>query len=636
MKPSILSIATAILGAALLSPQHNLQAQTASSAAPAKAKTTTRKRAHRPVKPAKPSIESQIQSLREDMQNQIQTLQQQLTASQSQLQQAQAAAAAAQAAAQQAQQQASQQQQTLADNTTAVSTLQGAVTDLKTTSSSVQTMVTENQAKVQKQIEHPDSIHFKGVTISPTGSFIEAATTDRTHATGSDIPTPFTSIPLENTDQAALTEFFATARQSRVALDFQGKLDHATLEGYFEADWLGTGVTSNNNQSNSYVMRERVLWAQAKLDSGLTIAGGQMWSMATPYRHGLANKSEDVPLTIDPNYNAGFTWARQYSARAIQNFGNKMWLGVSIEAPETLTPAGSGLPTNYLIGSAGTGGGLYNNAGQPGSASSANVANYSFNYAPDMLAKAVFEPGYGHFEVYGIARVFRNRIYPNFTVTSTTTGGVTTVTNVYNSKGAYNDTTVGGGIGGSFLAPITKHFDVGLEGLYGDGIGRYGASQIGDLTLRPNAQLALLHGFSALAKVEYHATPRLDIYAYYGGDEAFRRYFYTNAADTKAEGYGSPLAVQTGCFTEPAPSATPTAGFSPGSQSNCTANTRAVEEGTFGYWYDFYKGDKGRFRQSIQYSYIDKLTWSGIGSPQDRAPMGNENVIETSLRYYIP
>ncbi len=636
MKSSILSIATAILGAALLSPQHNLQAQTASSAAPAKAKTTTRKRAHRPVKPAKPSIESQIQSLREDMQNQIQTLQQQLTASQSQLQQAQAAAAAAQAAAQQAQQQASQQQQTLADNTTAVSTLQGAVTDLKTTSSSVQTMVTENQAKVQKQIEHPDSIHFKGVTISPTGSFIEAATVDRTHATGSDIPTPFTSIPLENTDQAALTEFFATARQSRVALDFQGKLDHATLEGYFEADWLGTGVTSNNNQSNSYVMRERVLWAQAKMDSGLTIAGGQMWSMATPYRHGLANRSEDVPLTIDPNYNAGFTWARQYSARAIQNFGNKMWLGVSIEAPETLVPAGSGLPTNYLIGSAGTGGGLYNNAGQPGSASSANVANYSFNYAPDMLAKAVFEPGYGHFEVYGIARVFRNRIYPNFTVTSTTTGGVTTVTDVYNSKGAYNDTTVGGGIGGSFLAPITKHFDVGLEGLYGDGIGRYGASQIGDLTLRPNAQLALLHGFSALAKVEYHATPRLDIYAYYGGDEAFRRYFYTNAADTKAEGYGSPLAVQTGCFTEPAPSATPTAGFSPGSQSNCTANTRAVEEGTFGYWYDFYKGDKGRFRQSIQYSYIDKLTWSGIGSPQDRAPMGNENVIETSLRYYIP
>ena len=128
--------------------------------------------------------------------------------------------------------------------------------------------------------------------------------------------------------------------------------------------------------------------------------------------------------------------------------------------------------------------------------------------------------------------------------------------------------------------------------------------------------------------MEYHATPRLDVYAYYGGDEAFRRYFFTNAAQTKAEGYGSPLSVQTG--------ATPTAGFTPGSQSNCTANTRAVTEGTFGYWYDFYKGDKGRFRQSIQYSYIDKLTWSGITSVTGRAPTGNDNVIETSVRYYLP
>ena len=637
MRHSLFPIATAILGAALLAP--SLQAQAPAATATKTTTTAKTRRTRRPIKKG-PTVEQQIQSLRTDMEQQIQTLQQQLTQSQTQLQQAQAAAAAAQQSAQQAQAQSAQQAQTLTDNTTAVSSLQGAVTDLKTSSSSLQTMVTDNQVKVQKQIEHPDVFHFKGVTISPTGSFIEAATVDRTRATGSDIPTPFTSVPLENTNQAKLSEFEGTARQSRIALGFEGRLDHATLNGYYEADWLGTGVTSNNNQSNSYVMRERVLWAQAKMDSGLTLAAGQMWSMATPYRHGLANKAEDVPLTIDPNYNAGFTWARQYSARAIQQFGNKMWLGVSLEAPQTLAVAGSGTPVNYLIGSAGTGGGLYNGAGAPGATSSGNVASYSFNVAPDVIAKAVFEPGYGHYEVYGIGRFFRDRIYPGNTTTTatTTTGGVTTTTTtvVYNSTGAYNDKTVGGGIGGSFLIPATKHFDLGLEGLYGDGIGRYGASQIGDTTLRPNAQLALLHGFSALGKIEYHATPRLDVYAYYGGDEAFRRYFFTNAAQTKAEGYGSPLAVQTGCFTEPAPGATPTAGFTPGSQSNCTANTRAVTEGTFGYWYDFYKGDKGRFRQSIQYSYIDKLTWSGVAAVTGRAPTGNDNVIETSIRYYLP
>ena len=570
------------------------------------------------------------------MQQQIQTLQQQLTTSQSQLQQAQAAAAAAQQAAQQAQQQSSQQAQTLTDNTTAVSGLQSAVTDLKTSSSSMQNTMVESQAKVQKQIEHPDSIHYKGVTISATGSFIAAESVVRTRATGSDIPTPFTSVPLENTDQSKLSEFEGTARQSRIALGFEGKTDHAKLNGYYEADWLGTGVTSNNNQSNSYVLRERVLWGQATLDSGLTLAAGQMWSMVTPYRHGLANKSEDVPLTIDPNYVAGFTWARQYSARAVQNFHDKMWLGASIEAAQTLAPAGSGLPTNYLIGSAGTGGGLYNSGGAPGATSSGNLASYSFNVAPDVILKAVFEPGYGHYEVYGVGRFFRDRIYPNNTTTTTTTGGVTTTTVTPNGVGAYNDKTVGGGVGGSFLLPVTKRFDVGLEGLWGQGVGRYGASQIGDLTLRPNAQLALLHGFSTLAKLEYHATPRLDVYAYASGDEQFRRYFFTNAAHTAAEGYGSYLANQSGCFTEPGPSATPTAGFSPGAQSNCTANNRAVEEGTLGYWYDFYKGDKGRFRQSIQYSYIDKLTWSGTKSPTGHAPRGNDNVIETSFRYYIP
>jgi hypothetical protein len=638
MRHSLFPIATAILGAALLAP--SLQAQAPAATATKTTTTAKARRTRRPIKKG-PTVEQQIQSLRTDMEQQIQTLQQQLTQSQTQLQQAQAAATAAQQSAQQAQAQSAQQAQTLTDNTTAVSSLQGAVTDLKTSSSSLQTMVTDNQAKVQKQIDHPDVLHYKGVTLSPNGSFIEAANVYRTHATGSDIPTPFTSIPLENTDGAKLSEFYGTARQSRLALMAEGKLDNATIRGYYEMDWLGTGVTSNNNQSNSYVMRLRQIWAQAELNSGWTFSTGQMWSLATQYKKGLTLRTENNPQTIDPNYNAGFVWERQYGARVVRSFDNKVWLGLSIENPETLSPSGSGLPVNYLIGSAGTGGGLYNSAGAPGATSSPNLANYSWNVAPDMIAKIAFEPGFGHYEVFGIGRFFRNRIYPGNTTTTstTTTGGVTTTTTtvVYNSIGAYTDKTVGGGLGGSFQLPVMKDkLSVGLSGLWGQGVGRYGASQIGDLTLRPNAQIALLHGFSALASVDFNPTPRLSLYANYGGDENFRRYFYTNAAQTKAEGYGSPLAVQTGCFTEPAPGATPTAGFTPGSQSNCAANTRGVEEGTVGYWYDFYKGDKGRFRQGIQYSYFDKLTFSGVPNTFGRAPMGNDNVIETSFRYYLP
>src|ERR1700733_7188862 len=114
-------------------------------------RTTVRKA---PV-PKKPSVESQIQSLREDMQTQIQKLKQQLSDRDTQLPQAQ--------------QQAAQQQSALTENTAAVGNLQGAVTDLKANSVSLATTVQEEQSKVEKQVNHPDAVHFKGVTLSPTG-----------------------------------------------------------------------------------------------------------------------------------------------------------------------------------------------------------------------------------------------------------------------------------------------------------------------------------------------------------------------------------------------------------------------------------------------------------------------------------
>ena len=93
----------------------------------------------------------------------------------------------------------------------------------------------------------------------------------------------------------------------------EGKPDWGTLRGYYEADLLGTGITSNNNQSNSYVLRQRVLWAQAETHNHWAFTGGQMWSLATEDKKGLSNLSGDImtPQTIDPNYNVGFVWTRQ-------------------------------------------------------------------------------------------------------------------------------------------------------------------------------------------------------------------------------------------------------------------------------------------------------------------------------------
>jgi hypothetical protein len=589
--------------------------QAQSTAPPASSTRTTHRRT---ATPKKPTVQSQIDDLRRDMQDQtqqIQQLRQQLADRDAQLQQAQQAAAAAQSAAQQAQQQAQQQSTTLTENSQAVSSLQGAVSDLKTNTASIVGTMQENQATVQKAIENPDTIHYKGTTITPAGSFIEAATVYRNRATGGGINTTFTGIPLNQSDQGHYSEFYGSGRQSRLALFVEGKISpDLTLHGYYEGDWLGTGITSNNNQSNSYVFRQRQLWAQAHWGT-LTFTGGQMWSLATENTILTQNKSEILPSVIDPQYTAGFVWERQYGFRVSKDWGKKFSLAASAENGQTPSVVGHNLPTNFVVGQTGNNGGLYN-----------LTANYASNLAPDLLAKVAWEPGWGHYEVFGVASFFRARVYPNDTGANPS------------AVGAYNDSTVGGGIGGSLRVPtLHKHLDVGVKGLWGDGTGRYGSSQIADLTVRPDGQLALIRAYSALGTLEFHVSPRLDVYANYGVDGVYRRYFVTVPGKT-AVGYGSPFNVETGCNTEPVPGATAPApgfagaGFIPGSQANCTADTKNVQEFTAGYWYNFYNGPHGRLRQGLQYAYFQRKIWSGIGT----TPNATDNMFWTSLRYYVP
>ncbi|HEY3990596.1 MAG TPA: hypothetical protein VGM02_14945 [Acidobacteriaceae bacterium] len=616
MKNHLKAMATCVLVSAMAT----AHAQTTAAGGNATGKSTVRHRAARKATPKRPSVETQIQQLREDMETQINQLKQQLTDSQSQLQAAQQQAAAANAAAAQAQQQAQQQQQQTSENASAVSNLQGAVSDLKTNSSSLASSIQETQTNIEKKVEHPDAIHFKGITISPTGSFIEAATVWRSAATGGDINTQFTGIPLQYSNNGQISEFYGSGRQSRLAIKATGQVASMTMTGYYEMDWLGTGITSNNNQSNSYVVRQRQLWAQAALNSGWKFTGGQMWSLATETTKGLDNGTEILPATIDPQYTAGFVWTRQYGFRITKDFGNKFWIGASAENAETLNPGGSNLPTNLLIGSTGNNGGLYN-----------STANYSFNLAPDMIAKIAIEPGFGHYEIFGIARFFRDRIYPNST--TTTSGGVTTTTP--NSIGAYNDSTVAGGVGGSGRVSLAnKKLTVALKGLWGEGTGRYGSSTISDITLRPNAQIAPLHNFSALGTIEANPTSRLNLYVNYGGDYVGRRYF-------GKVGYGSPLTNMSGCNTEPGVGTTAENGgdgFDPSTPANCGGNNKDVQELSTGYWYYFYKGPMGGLRQGAQYSYFQRNLWSGTGGPlnPDGGASGTDNVFETSFRYYLP
>ncbi len=52
-----------------------------------------------------------------------------------------------------------------------------------------------------------------------------------------------------------------------------------------------------------------------------------------------------------------------------------------------------------------------------------NIANYSFNYAPDLIVKLALDPKWGHYEIIGIGRFAHEEIYPGDTTDITKYGG---------------------------------------------------------------------------------------------------------------------------------------------------------------------------------------------------------------------
>jgi len=476
-------------------------------------------------------------------------------------------------------------------------------------------------------MESPVSIHFRGITITP-GGFAAAEFVRRSRALGADIPTPLNSMTMPGAAQSSLSEFFGSGRQSRPTIYIDGRLSNVEFSSYVSADFLSAGVTSTATQTNSYTLRMRQAWGQAKWDNGWSILGGQMWSLVTENKAGLgpsddAGRVNDArPSTIDPSYNVGFSFARQYALRVTKNLSNKVWFAFAIENPQaTLTTHGNA--DNFLLGSLGA------------SNSYNSTANYSFNPSPDIIAKLAFEPGFGHYEVFGLLDRFRDRIYPCAEVTATTTNCGTTAS----ALGVFNASKSGGGVGANARWTFAnKHVVFGLHGFGGSGVGRYGSGQLSDVAINGDGSLHLIRGYQGLATLEFHGK-KLDLFAYAGSEYAARTASF-DPISGKEVGYGAPLFNNFGCYTETVPSTatTVTAGYNPGSLANCTGDTRALVEGTFGFWYSFYQGEKGRFRFGTQYSYVDRRTWSGVGSVPGVgvSPSGIDNMIFTSFRYYLP
>ena len=643
---------------------------------PQPAQTAKKKTTKPPAKSATAVLAEQVEALRQTLeaqQQQIQQLKDALAQRDAAIGEAKSAAAAADAKATEADAKVATVAASTADVKTTTTTLSSDVADLKLGNDALKGAVQDAQKKIVAG-ESPSTIHYKGISLTP-GGFLAAETVTRTKATSGDINTPFTGIPYNAADLSHLTETAFTARQSRLSLLAEGKLASVKIGGYYEADFLSAGATSNNRQSNSYTWRTRQAFAQASWDNGWILSGGQMWSLATETRKGINARQESNPGMIDPQYVVGYTWARQYGFRVVKDFGGKFALGMSVEAPQatiggrgfssvttinsaaapaTIVTSGATTATtgNFFINAPGAGGGLYNAFDSNG---------YTVNKAPDLIFKAAADPGIGHYELFGIVSFFRDRIYPCGVVGTnakdtvvpavptnlTGTCGSATPTAV-SSFGAINANTTGGGMGASALwTAFNKNLEFGVKAVGGDGIGRYGSAQLADATARPDGSLALIRTGHGLARVEWHVSPKFMLYSYYGAEYAWRAGYkgYNAVTVTKTTaipatpptaanplgtpaipattttafslngigGYGNFAANNSGCATE----GVPLNDFNPSGGSNCAGDIRIIQEGTIGFWYRFYGGryggPKGRMQFGVQYSYLSKNAWSGTG-----------------------
>src|SRR5258708_714826 len=379
------------------------------------------------------AIERQIQRLQQDHERQIRDLQQELRrvrqemATQSdQLKQSQDQAKASQEEARQA----------------------------RAAAAAAQTQTQAQPPTPSKPVVTPTEkgVQIGGVNFS-FGGFIEGAGVYRSRNLVYDLPTDFQGIPFKNSVLAHEHEFRGSARESRFSLLGTGDVDATThLAAYVETDFLSAAVTSNQRESNSYTPRLRQAYGTVDLDDlGFHFLGGQAWTMLTTNSKGIVPRTEAIPLTIDMQFVAGVEWLRQPQARFVEKFSDTVSAGISFEQPQAFFP-----PSPFAVPA----GVNVNNPGGGGSGFLNSTTTYSNDLIPDMIAKVAFDPGWGHYELKGLARMFTDRV------------------------GHTNHETWGyGGGAAALLPPIPTYPDFQMHRPGGTGIGRYGTALLPDVAL---------------------------------------------------------------------------------------------------------------------------------------------------------
>ncbi len=421
------------------------------------------------------------------------------------------------------------------------------------------------------------------------GGFVDIENVYRTTNTQNNIATNFAAIPFNNIDQGNISEFRTTAQFSRLSLLISSKFGRHDVTSYIETDFSGNNAPNVYQSVNGHTNRLRLFFANARRGKW-EILGGQTWSWITPNRNGLGPMPVDLALTYneDQNLGVGISYTRAAELRAAYHFNDRWAFGVGIENPNQFIGTYVALPAAFAsVGS------QFDNGNQIGAP----------NAFPDILSKLAYDK-----------KLSRGRHFHAEAVGLIT--GVHLTAKSLEGTSFTKHRAVGGG--GSIAAnyEFSPNFRILANAFWSDGGAHYLVGTGPQVVIRPNAMgndvtPSFVHAGAGSAGVEWHASAKTALAAYYGGNY-FGRNFFPDTTNTVHPGmiigYGGPGSPNT--------------------------NNRTIQQASVDWIQTFWRDPTfGAVQFYAQYSYLTRAPWYvAPGEPKN----AHLSMVFAGLRYILP
>ena len=165
--------------------------------------------------------------------------------------------------------------------------------------------------------DSPLQVRLGTAYFTPVG-FMDFTGVFRNHNAMGGIGSNFAAIPYEFPTSATginllnhVNEARLSIQNSRLGVRVDALVKGAHVIGYVETDFLGNNPTNVAVSSNSNTLRSRLYWVDVA-KSKWEFLGGQTWSLITPGRTGISPLPGNLFFSqdIDVNYQAGLVWGR--------------------------------------------------------------------------------------------------------------------------------------------------------------------------------------------------------------------------------------------------------------------------------------------------------------------------------------